>query len=107
MKTQVHTPTAHIWLDEQAKAWIDDTNIKVIEVAMEMLGYGWSAEKINEEHPGMFSMAQIHAALSYYHDHKIEFDAEIDRQCEEVDRLREASLNSPARQKLREMGYLA
>ncbi len=32
--------TAHIRLDESGIAWIDDTNIKVIEVAMDRIAHG-------------------------------------------------------------------
>ena len=97
--------TSHIWLDDRGVAWIDQTNIKVIEVAKESRA-GASPEKIVEEHPGCYTLAQVHAALTYYHDHKNEFDAEIDRHAAEYDRLRTASLNSPMRQRLRAMGKL-
>ena len=32
--------TPHIWLNEEHRAWIDDTNIKVIEVVLDHLAYG-------------------------------------------------------------------
>ena len=35
----------HIWLDEQGKAWVDDTNTKVIEIVKDVLAYGWSLRK--------------------------------------------------------------
>src|SRR2546426_662939 len=96
----------HIRLDERGVAWIDDTNIKVMEVAMEKLAHGESAEEIFEQHAGYLSLAQIHAALSWYYDHKAEMDTEMQRQDEEFDRLRAASLDSPGRQKLRAMGKI-
>jgi hypothetical protein len=40
MNTKAATPTAHIWLDEQGRGWIDDANVKVIEVVLDKLGYG-------------------------------------------------------------------
>jgi len=106
MTTRTATPMPHIWLDERGRAWIDDTNVKVIEVVLEKLGHGLTPEQMMEEHPGMFSLAQLHAALSYYYDHKAEFDAEIERQHWEVEELRRQSLNSPGRQKLRTMGKI-
>ena len=33
--------TAHIRLDDRGVAWIDDTNTKVIEVALDMIAHGW------------------------------------------------------------------
>jgi hypothetical protein len=37
----------HIRLDEQGIAWIDDANVKVIEVVLDRLAYGWSPEEIS------------------------------------------------------------
>jgi uncharacterized protein (DUF433 family) len=106
MKTLTPSGTAHILLDEQGRAWIDDTNVKVIEVVLDKLGYGLSPEEIFAEHPGQFTLAQIHAALSYYYDHQAEFDAEIERWDRECERLRAESLNCPVRQKLRALGKI-
>jgi len=53
--------TAHIHLDARGVAWIDDTNIKVVEVVLDKRAYGWSPEEIHEQHPDL-SLAQIHAA---------------------------------------------
>jgi uncharacterized protein (DUF433 family) len=106
MTNKTATPTAHIWLDDRGRAWIDDTNVKVIEVALDKLGEGWTAEEIYEGHDRYLSLAQIHAALSYYYDHQAEFDAEIARQVQMVDELRAKTLDSPGRQKLRALGKI-
>ena len=99
------TTTAHIHLDARGRAWIDDTNTKVIEVVLDKLANGSSPEEIHFQHSHL-SMAQIHAALSYYYDHQAEFDAEIDRQLQEYDELRAKVEDSPLRQRLRAMGKL-
>ena len=99
------TVTAHIHLDERGVAWVDDTNVKVIEVVLDKLAYGWSPEEIHFQHPDL-SMAQIHAALSYYYDHQLAFDAEIERQLREVEALRAQAEDSPVRQRLRSLGKL-
>jgi uncharacterized protein (DUF433 family) len=107
MKTFVSSPTAHILLDDKGRAWIDDSNIKVIEVALDMIGQGWTAERIYEEHVPSLSLAQIHAALSYYYDHKAEFDEEIERQEKLVEELRAAQgQNTPLHERLRRAGLL-
>jgi hypothetical protein len=49
--------------------------------------YGWDAEEIHAAHPQL-SLAQIHAALSYCHDHKGELDGQMQRQLENHRRLR-------------------
>ena len=72
-------PITHIRRDERGVAWIADTNTKVIEVAMDHAAYGWDAEEIHAAHPHL-SLAQIHAALSYYHDHKGDLDGQMQRQ---------------------------
>lgn len=106
MRKLTASGTAHILLDEQGRAWIDETNVKVIEVVLDKLGYGYGPEEILAAHPGTFTLAQIHAAFSYYYDHQAEFDAEIERQEKEYQRLRTESLDSPVRQKLRALGKI-
>lgn len=97
--------TAHILLDDEGRAWIDDTNVKVIEVALDEVAYKWTPEAIHIQHPHL-SLAQIHAALAYYYDHKAEFDAEIERQERDVDELMAQAGESPVRKRLREAGLL-
>jgi uncharacterized protein (DUF433 family) len=98
--------STHIVVDEQGVAWIDDTNVKVIEVATEKIAHGSSPEEIFDQHQNHLSLAQIHAALSWYYDHQSDFDADIKRQVKEFDTLRSHSLDSPLRQRLRSAGEL-
>jgi uncharacterized protein (DUF433 family) len=95
----------HIHLDERGVAWIDETNVKVKEVVLDKLAYGWSPEETHFQHPYL-SLAQIHAALSYYYDHQDEFDAEIERDLQQVEALRAQAGDSPVRRRLRAMGKL-
>jgi hypothetical protein len=44
-------PITHIRLDERGVAWIADTNVKVIEAAMDHTAYDWDAEEIHASHP--------------------------------------------------------
>jgi uncharacterized protein (DUF433 family) len=97
--------TGHIHLDENDVAWIDDTNVKVIEVVLDKLAYGWSADEIHAQHSHL-SLAQIHAALAYYYDHQVELDAEIDRREREVEAMMAQAGESPLRKQLREAGKL-
>src|SRR4051812_5193247 len=102
-------PTAvipsHIHLDDRGRAWIDDTNTKVIEVALAMVAYGWSAGEICRQYPHL-SMAQIHAALAHYFDHQAEYDAEIERQARGHDEELARERDSPLRTRLRAAGQL-
>lgn len=95
----------HIKQDDRGVAWVDDTNVKVIEVVLDRLAYGWSPEEIHFQHPGL-SLAQIHASLAYYYDHQTELDTEIAGQQEEVRRLREQAGESPLVARLKARGLL-
>jgi len=106
MRQLMPSGTAHILLDERGRPWIDNTNVKVIEVVLDKLAYGWTAEQIMSEYPGTFTLAQIYAAFSYYYDHQAEIDAEIARWDKEYERLRTENLNSPIHQKLRALGKI-
>jgi uncharacterized protein (DUF433 family) len=66
-------------------AWIDDTRIKVIEVAMDWIAHRNSAEEMHLEYPHL-SVAQIHAAHAFYHDHKTEFDKLIAESLEKAEK---------------------
>ena len=99
------TTTTHIHLDDRGVAWIDDTNTKVMEVVLDKLAHGSSPEEIHFQHPHL-SLAQIHAALSYYYDYQQAFDAEIARQLQEVETLMAQAGDSPLRQRLRALGKL-
>jgi uncharacterized protein (DUF433 family) len=92
-------PITHIRRDERGVAWIADANTKVIEVAMDQVAYGWEAEEIHAAHPHL-SLAQIHAALSHYHDHKSELDAQMERQLESYRRLRSEATGQVTRAEL-------
>ena len=50
--------TAHIRLDDGGVAWIDDTNVKVIEVVLDKLAHGSSPEEMHFQYPHL-SLAQI------------------------------------------------
>ena len=90
---------AHIRLDEKGRPWLDDSNVKVIEVALDHLGHGWNAETIQENHPHL-TLAQVYAALAWYYDHQADMDAEIARQDERIQALRDAAAPSPLQRRL-------
>jgi uncharacterized protein (DUF433 family) len=90
----------HIWLDTEKRAWIDDTNVKVVEVALDHLAYGWSAEEMHCQQPHL-SLAQIYAALAYYYDHQAEFDRLMDESRRRADALAADASDSPLRRRLR------
>lgn len=97
--------TTLIELDEKGVAWISGTKVKVIEVALDKVAYGWSPEEIHFQHRHL-SLAQIHAALAYYYEHQTEFDGEMIRQAGRAKRWAEQAEDSPGRQRLRALGRL-
>jgi len=105
IKTKHPTETAHIWLDDDGRAWIDDTNVKVIEVVLDHLDWSLDPRMIDEGYQEL-SLAQIHAALAYYYDHQEVFDEQIRRDAEEIETMRLMSGESPAVKRLRERGLL-
>lgn len=92
-------PITHIRRDERGVAWIADANTKVIEVAMDQVAFGWDASEIHAAHPHL-TLAQIHAALCYYHDHKAELDTQMQGQLEKYHRLRSEATGQLTRAEL-------
>jgi uncharacterized protein (DUF433 family) len=99
------TVASHVWTDAESRAWIDKTNVKVIEVVLDHLAYGWSPEEMHYQHPHL-SLAQIHSALAYYFDHQSEFDKQIEASLKNAEQLAAAAKDSPLRQRLRRLGKL-
>src|SRR5712692_3016318 len=89
-----------IEIDEKGVPWISGANTKVVEVVLDKMAYGWSPEEMHRQHPHL-SMAQIHAALSYYYEYQDEVDADIERRYQYVEELRAQQPDSPLRQRLR------
>lgn len=93
----------HINIDERGVAWIDDSNVKVIEVVLDTLAHGSSPEEIHFQHPHL-SLAQIHAALAYYYDHQDALDQAIEQRLQRIDALAAQAGDSPLRRRLRTLG---
>lgn len=91
-----------IEIDEKGVPWITGANTKVVEVVLDKLAYGWSPEEMHRQHPHL-SMAQIHAALSYYYEHQAEVDADIERRDRYVEEMRAQQPDSRLRKKLQKI----
>src|SRR4051812_10775520 len=89
-------------IDEHGVAWIVGANTKVVEVVLDKLAHGSSPEEMHFQYPHL-SLAQIHAALSFYHEHEAELETEIERRLLQVNELAARESDSPLRQRLREM----
>jgi uncharacterized protein (DUF433 family) len=87
--TLVETSYRHIILNEKQVPFIAGTTMKVEELVLDHLAYGWSPEELQFQHPYL-TLAQVYSALAYYWDHKGEVDRQIEEGLEYVNQLREA-----------------
>jgi uncharacterized protein (DUF433 family) len=76
----------YIVLDNKGIARIAGSRSKVTQIVCDIRN-GLSPEQIHESYPHL-SLAQIHAALSYYYGHKSELDARIQADEEYVEKMR-------------------
>ena len=102
METAVRAP---IVLDERGVAYIEGTTAKVIEVVLNKEWAGQTPEELQRDMPHL-TLAQIYAALFYYHEHKDELDAEIARQYESGESMRAEAGESPFARRMRAAGKL-
>lgn len=84
----------HIVLDEKNVPIIAGTNMKIIELVLEKIAYGWSLEELHFQHPYL-TLGQIHSALAYYWDHQEELDRDIERRLAFVDHTRHTLATPP------------
>ncbi len=89
----------HIEVDEAGIARIAGTRLKVIHLIMDKMANGSTPEQMREQFPPL-TLAQVHAALTYYYDHKTELDAQISQDLREATLLRAQLENQPTREQL-------
>jgi len=102
----ITTDTRYITLDDHGIAWIEGANIKVSEVAIDATSLGLSPAEIHFQHP-ILSLAQVHAALAYYFDHRDVIDAEVLDRERRADALRASTSASNLVRRLSDEGKLA
>lgn len=99
------TSYENIRLDAKGVPYIAGTTMKVVEVVLAQIAYGWSPEEIHFQHPYL-SMSQIHSALAYYWEHKEELDADIEDRLAYAEQARQTAGHSLLATRLREQGLL-
>jgi len=100
LRKEVKTQYEHVILNGDDVPVIDGTNIKVIELVLGRIAYGWSPEEVHFQHPYL-TLGQIYSALAYYWDHQEELDRDIERRLQFVDQIRQAMEPSPLVARLR------
>lgn len=97
------TTYEHISIREDGTPVIAGTTMKVVELVVERIAYGWSPEELQFQHPYL-TLGQIHSALAYYWDHADEVDRDIERRLGRVERRRQTAKPSPLLARLRASG---
>jgi uncharacterized protein (DUF433 family) len=92
-------------LDEQRAPIIAGTTMKVKELVAERRAWGWSAEELLINHPGL-TLGQIFSALAYYADHVAEIDQSIEEDVRYADKFRRETEPSPLEIRLRQQGLI-
>lgn len=93
----------HIELSADGVPFLEGTQTKVVEIALDRIAHHWDAEEIQRQHPHL-KLGQIYTALAYYHDHREAVDAAISQQLVDVDRIAAQQETSLLREKLKSMG---
>lgn len=96
----VGTDCAHVELRDGVP-YIAGTATKVRMVAVNHLAFGWDGRELRDQMPHL-TLGQVYAALSYYHDHRDEIDADIDEGERMAEALRPKLENPQARADLLE-----
>lgn len=99
------TAYEHVRLDESGAPVIEATTMKVVELVLETVAYGWSPDELRFQHPYL-TLGQIHSALAYYWDHKEELDRDIERRLERAEEIRRSVGPSPLVARLKAKGLL-
>src|SRR2546422_8841429 len=73
---------------------------RVSMIVTDYLWRGWSAEEIVRQYPYL-TLAEVHAALTYYHDHETEIDQEMEEEFAAAERLCKEAPLSPVLARLK------
>jgi uncharacterized protein (DUF433 family) len=79
--------------------------IRVAQIVMDYLAYGWSVEEICRQHSYLLP-AETHAAMGYYFDYQEEIDNEIQSEWEQSKKDKIQRLDSPFVVRMRARGLL-
>jgi hypothetical protein len=79
--------------------------IRVAQIVMDYLAYGWSVEEICRQHPYLRS-SEAYAAMGYYFDHQQEIDTEIRGEWEQASQEKAQTVTSPFVVRMRARGLL-
>ena len=73
--------------------------MKVVELVLDHLAYGWSPEALHFQHPYL-GMGEIYSALAYYWDHTAELDQELERRLQCIEHVQQTTKLTPLAERL-------
>jgi uncharacterized protein (DUF433 family) len=66
----------HLTVNTRGVLCIDGTRHRVIDIVADHVAHGYSAAQIVEQYPDL-TLAQVHAAFTYYYDHEDALNATL------------------------------
>jgi uncharacterized protein (DUF433 family) len=66
----------HITMNPRGVPCIDGTRHRVIDIVADHVAHGYSAAQTVEQYPDL-TLAQVHAAFTYYYDHQADLEAAL------------------------------
>ena len=100
------TTYEHVQIGADGVPIIAGTTMKVVELVMAQMAYGWSPEELHFQHPYL-TLGEIYSALAYYWDHRDALDSDIERRWQFAEDARRQAGPSSLAQRLRREGRLA
>lgn len=79
--------------------------VRVAQIVMDYLAHGWSVDEICHQYPHL-QHAEVHAAMTYYFDHRDEIEGEIQTELKEIEQDRKLAKPSPFYLRMKAEGKL-
>lgn len=98
--TQTAIRTPHIAQDSRGIAYVEGTHTKVMTIVQNKRASRCTPEQLQAAMPHL-PLAQVYAALAFYHDHRAEVDRQIRAAHRKADSIRQAQPPAPTRSELR------
>lgn len=96
----------HIYKEEGQPARLQRLpRIRVAQIVMDYLAYGWSVEEMCRQH-SYLKPSEAYAAMGYYFDYQEEIDAEIRAEWEQAKQEKTQAPNLPFVVRMRTRGIL-
>lgn len=95
----------HIEINKDQVPVISGTSMKVVELVLAHLAYGWSPEELHFQFPQL-TLGQIYSCLAYYWDHQETLNKDIEQRLDSVEKIRRSSEVSPLVARLKAKGLI-